>query len=364
MFLTLFARKTHSQAQSVFLRYECATDSWYGYNCYVSEGRFIEGSDSWLIPTHEAGKNNDDVESIATRWTNRLQTSFPVIPSVLFDIFPKLIHLTLDYASLASIEQGELRRLVSFWANTGNLEVLNANIFVLCPNMRYIYIENHRIREVNREAFRGLNILEEIRLIDNQITSLDPLTFYYTPNLQWLYMGRNQLAALPTILPLTKLKTLGLDGNQIREIPPSSFDHMNDLSVLDLNNNLLTAFDGKLLQHLRNIWSLNLSGNFLINLTLTTIPEYLFIENNIFSTIRADIVPAGSRMTRFRAGFNVIHNIDPQFFQNIQFRLLSLAYNPCVDSSHVEELNINYNNDTLQGYLPLFLRCFIHQDSN
>lgn len=119
-----------SEAQSVFLRYNWG-NSIRGYRCEITEGRFIDGPDSWLIPSHVAGKNNHDVTEIFTGWVYASNVNFTTIPAVFFDLFPSLDDLTLSYVGLASMMQGQLKDLKSFSSRQGNLETLSSNIFGL-----------------------------------------------------------------------------------------------------------------------------------------------------------------------------------------------------------------------------------------
>ena len=113
-------------------------------------------------------------------------------------------------------------------------------------------------------AFNGLSKLTELRLTNNNLTSLTPGVFDQLPRLRALRLSWNALTELKPGLfgQLPRLFYLDLDENALTELKPGLFDwkRLPWLGFLNLENNRLTrmapgTFDGAILV------SLDLQGN-------------------------------------------------------------------------------------------------------
>ena len=122
---------------------------------------------------------------------------------------------------------------------------------------------------------------ERIEIVDGRLdlsskglTSLEGLNAIAgIENLQWLYLGFNQLSELPAGIfnGLTNLQLLYLVGNQLSELPAGIFDGLTSLQELRLNNNQLSTLPAGVFDGLTSLRWLNFSRN-----QLSTLPAGIF----------------------------------------------------------------------------------------
>jgi Leucine-rich repeat (LRR) protein len=323
----------------------------------MREGRFIEGSDSWLIATHESGKNNQDVTRMEM---SGYLVNFPTFPSVLFELFPKLDDIEFYNPQFTSIEPGQLRNLRSFWSRSGNLEIVHANTFIECFSMRSLTLMLQRIREVSRTAFLGLVNLEELTISDQPLSFLHFETFYYTPSLKMLNLHGNQLTTFTELIaPLASLEILDISYNQIREIPLNAFDRVRNLRNLNIDGNKVTNFDGSALRNLNQLVQLSIQNLSIGNLTFPISPNDISAFGNKIEILHANLFPRESKIQRLLISFNQIRAIDPLLFENVQFGTLFIGNNPCILANDFGgTFDINFDSNRLRTFLPYFDKCF------
>lgn len=87
------------------------------------------------------------------------------------------------------------------------------------------------------------NLVEQLLLPQNRITTIRYFDFNAFHNLTELYLDYNRLKTLETkcFVSLTKLQKLHLEHNQLTEISKGIFDTMKSLTHLTLDNNKLLA---------------------------------------------------------------------------------------------------------------------------
>jgi hypothetical protein len=112
-------------------------------------------------------------------------------------------------------------------------------------------------------TWTGAERLPELRLKNNQLTSLPANIFDPLWGLQTLNLNHNQLQVLAVSLfsKLKQLKFLDMKGNLLSTLPVGLFAFQNELISLDLSDNLLSTLDVKVMAPLRNLKFLYISGN-------------------------------------------------------------------------------------------------------
>ena len=127
--------------------------------------------------------------------------------------------------------------------------------------------------ELKPGDFDGLTNLTELRLDDNELSSLPESIFDQITNLTELKLDGNQLSALPDGLfdQLTNLTELALSNNQLSALPSGVFDQLTNLTTLTLNSNQLSALPSGLFDQLTNLTRLYLNSN-----QLSALPSGLF----------------------------------------------------------------------------------------
>jgi Leucine-rich repeat (LRR) protein len=325
----------------------------------MSEGRFIEGSDSWLIPTHKSGKNNQDVTKMTHPWSSTT-LNFPTFPTVLFELFPNLDDIEFNVPQFTAIQPGQLRDLRIFWSVWGHLEIIHPNTFIECFSMRRLLLMRQRIREVSRTAFLGLVNLEELSLAVQPLSFLHFETFYYTPSLKFLDLSINHLTTFTELIaPLASLERFHIYHNYIRDIPLNAFDRVRNLRELFIYDNPVTNFDSSALRNFNQLSELGISNLSIDHLAIPICPNVITASFNKIEILHANLFPQGSRIQELRVDNNGIRAIDPLLFENIQFGILQIGNNPCVlPNVPGGRFNINFDSNQLRTILPYFEKCF------
>lgn len=90
-------------------------------------------------------------------------------------------------------------------------EFIDANL----ENLQKVIFKNCSLTEIHRDAFKGLEILIELDLSQNNLRVIHPGTFDY----------------------LTKLRTIKLHDNEIEQLQPKTFKDLSFLTKIELRNN-------------------------------------------------------------------------------------------------------------------------------
>lgn len=121
------------------------------------------------------------------------------------------------------------------------------------------------------DAFEGLPKLEILSLKDNNILLLPASALGRLPSLTALQLDYNRVAALSGDIlraVASRVNTLSLARNVVRELPPASFKEFTQLEALDLSGNLLTNIAATTFTGLEeSLAELKLSGNRLTSLS-------------------------------------------------------------------------------------------------
>lgn len=120
-------------------------------------------------------------------------------------------------------------------------------------SLERLYLGNNEFdNNIDIVDWGKLNHLEELDLLDNNITGTIPASLFALPQIHVISLSKNSLTGtLPATYPSSSpLKYLSLYGNSIGGSVPNSFGNLIDLTHLDLSENLLT---GKITQPFRNL---------------------------------------------------------------------------------------------------------------
>ena len=129
-------------------------------------------------------------------------------------------------------------------------------------NLETLVLIGNEIYEIGQLA--ELTNLRNLELNDNHITIVEPLQDL--TQLREIYLGGNNVEDISPLTGLVNLENLWLGGNKLTTLP--SEPYLSDsLLILDLGGNLLTDEGIEPLSALTNLTGLNLSGNFLSDIT-------------------------------------------------------------------------------------------------
>ena len=194
--------------------------------------------------------------------------------------------------------------------------------------------------------------LQKLNLDGNNLTDLNPSTFNGMTNLQILSLQGNKLKKLDskTFEGSANLQTLDLRNNQLTDIGFETFKGLTNLQKLYLSYNQLTTLDPKTFEGLANLQKLSLSKNELANLDSAIFQglinlRSLDIDNNQLTNLDIKTFEGLKNLQSLRLEYNKLVNIDflnglnltkTKCFSNQQIQLKMLE--------KVQELPIISNN--------------------
>lgn len=132
------------------------------------------------------------------------------------------------------------------------------------PRLKYLYLVNNNITEVNEKPFYHLNRLEILNLSYNNLHNIMYLLKFEGKDnmLKKLNLKNNNIHNVnkDDFEELTALNELDLSYNKIEEIPPETFVNLHNLQILNMNYNYINYLNGAL-NDLKNLKHLFLKGN-------------------------------------------------------------------------------------------------------
>lgn len=158
---------------------------------------------------------------------------------------PKLSYMaelyTLDISSnqLPMIESQQLAgldKLVSLFVNDNHLTILPPNLFTGCQSLLQVYLHNNRITDLG--SLGAHPSLALLTLNNNQLGDfIAESPFIHLGNLQYLFLGSNNLTTLkPHTFP-PSIVGLFLDKNSIQRMDSGTFSDLYRLSNVELTGN-------------------------------------------------------------------------------------------------------------------------------
>lgn len=186
------------------------------------------------------------------------------------------------------------------------------------PELTYIYIKHNFISNIKASTFANLLNLQEINLSENQISEIELGAFQNLPNLRYIVLNGNKLVKIPSFNNLNMLSHISLARNEIVNISPRTLN-LPSLITIDLECNLIT-----------NIESFNnlplLRGIFLYN-NFVSLP-FVNMPNNINYNL--------NNLDNNQTFLNIIRN--SPMYQTY------LENNPNFNINSIYEIINNYNN--------------------
>jgi len=130
-------------------------------------------------------------------------------------------------------------------------------------NLHKLIARSCSIELVDKDAFRGLEILIELDLSDNSIHVLHPTTFRNTFRLRKIYLNRNPIQRLQNGLfsNMTFLQTVEFNGCLISHIEPKTFYNITKFNSLELSSNQLVNIESEILYSIPSLMNLGISNN-------------------------------------------------------------------------------------------------------
>lgn len=240
--------------------------------------------------------------------------------------------ISIEQASVFAIDETALKPLESLsslsFINSTIPIFNNSNVFAAIPKLRTLQLTGCALRKFD---YAKSNSLEELNLSQNQIVSINQNTFLNVPYLTLINLDNNLVSSIHpnAFAKLSNLQDVTLAYNNISNIPRDLFQNNTEILSINLSNNPLKEVDFNLNADLeklvlRSCQLQTFTENFAKNLILL---NYLDLSNNSVK------LPSGlfDKMTQLifiDLSRNNLTNLDPFTFQwNIGLQKIILDYN-------------------------------------
>lgn len=220
----------------------------------------------------------DVVHSMSVK---HLDVSYCNMDKIELEGFPNLTTVSLsfnmiNYLSRDSFTHNRHLEVIDISANS--ISHITADTFKQLPNLRHVDLSYNSISNVDRDIFKHNSLLLSVTLAQNFIQKLMRLTSTSLTKLnvsgcEIIHLDRDTIGALP------RLHELDLSHNLISELPPYLRSGM--LQTLNLRNNRLMKISNLTFNHLPELTRLNIAGNRLTN----TLRRDMFTQNRFMQKI-------------------------------------------------------------------------------
>lgn len=130
-------------------------------------------------------------------------------------------------------------------------------------NLHKLIARRCSIEKVDKDAFRGLHILIELDLSENNIHVLHPTTFRDPFRLRKIYLNHNPIQRLQNGLfsNMTFLQTVEFNDCLISQIEPKTFYNVTKFNSLELKSNKLVNIKSEVLNSVPSLMNLEIGNN-------------------------------------------------------------------------------------------------------
>lgn len=130
-------------------------------------------------------------------------------------------------------------------------------------NLHKLIARGCSIELVDKDAFRGLQILIELDLSDNNIHVLHPATFRDPFRLRRIHLNRNPIQRLQNGLfsNMSFLQAVEFNGCLISQIEPKTFYNVTKFNSLELSGNKLVNVKSEVLDSVPSLMNLEIANN-------------------------------------------------------------------------------------------------------
>ncbi|XP_025424685.1 lutropin-choriogonadotropic hormone receptor [Sipha flava] len=136
-------------------------------------------------------------------------------------------------------------------------------------NITKLDVASNNITDIDEQVFRRLALLEDLVLADNPLKWIHPNAFLNNTRLKRLSFQKCQLVRVPceTFQHLRQLSSLQIDQNYLTDIDDRCFEQLYQLRNLRLENNKLTKVPKQALSLVPTIEALNLGSNSIVDIS-------------------------------------------------------------------------------------------------
>lgn len=184
--------------------------------------------------------------------------------------------LTINYfklkiAKVNGLTADETKNVTAFISNGQSMEFLPYQLAETFPKLEGIVIvADSMLSVIHERNFKGLTELKQMTIRNNKhLKEIEPGSFYDLVQLEHLDLSYNSLTHLPRFVfaKLKQLETLKLSDNFIVNLIGDFLSTRNKIKDFRMNNNRLTFIDTKIVLALRKANLIDFEDNTCINMT-------------------------------------------------------------------------------------------------
>ncbi len=153
----------------------------------------------------------------------------------------------------------------SFALNDSGIGTLEPRDLIGMTNLEFLRLDGNSLTDLPDGLFSDQALLSVLNLRHNELRDVRSGMWTGPDALRGLLLSNNKLGAgtlsADDFEGLGTLKTLWLDGNNIRTLPNDVFEHLDGLSHLNLGYNLLSDVPSGTFSNVTNLQRLDLDGN-------------------------------------------------------------------------------------------------------
>lgn len=277
----------------------------------------------YIIHFATAGETNQNSSNICTRCKCNSKDEFLLdctnqnFEHILAEWPPhnQSLVATFSYNNITNLGQlPATNQTAKFVFDHCRIKHLEDRMFFLIQNVEYIDLSHNLLttEAISGEVFKGPYSdrqyrpigVKTLNLAYNQIHSLNTKFFEHMPLLEDLYLQGNDFSVLDpstqiALGSLTNIKVLNLADNELTVIEENVMRNVHSLQDLDLSSNHFDFVPKPLSYISKNLQILNLSNNYIFQLTdesflgmnlselyLNNLPRLKFVGPNTFATLR------------------------------------------------------------------------------
>ncbi|KAG4067205.1 hypothetical protein HA402_000196 [Bradysia odoriphaga] len=196
-----------------------------------------------------------------------------------------------------------------------------------------VTLKNCRLPILPHDFLQRLEQVQELKLDNSAIKSVNEKTFPNGWGLLTLWMANNDITELPqfSFSRMPNISEIYLFRNRIRNIDPNAFNGATNLKIINLSHNVIETIHESTFANLINLEVLDLSYNFIeyltVNLYKSKNLKELLLANNKIDRLDCSVFDLSVSKILIDASFNHIRDIDFNCNAHLEFLELKVDHN-------------------------------------
>lgn len=147
------------------------------------------------------------------------------------------------------------------------MEYIPKDLGKLLLNLKKVWIENSKLKEIEKKNFEGFESITHLTIQSNQIEQITDETFDDLTQLESLNLSDNSIKSLPAnvFTKLIKLRAISLSFNKLMTLQSGMISPQNIIEKFSCDHNELKSIDPNLIRLLRVAKNINFEENICIS---------------------------------------------------------------------------------------------------